>query len=114
MKLKSLIRLTILIVLCLIIYYQFFTPMSDEERQVNGLEARFNSAARLLVSSGRITAVSGMETLSDSENAFNQAKKIYNDLIILKPGLTEEAAKARAEELEIRIQEFFKKNDVLY
>lgn len=94
-------------------YNLFFKPLSDEEKQVKELEDRFNTALSQFVRAVRTTAEIAMATTSDAEDAVRRVKEVKTDLEQLRKHLKEGAAFKKAQNLEEKIKEFYKKNDVL-
>ena len=108
---KALIWVLILGIIGFIVYTQLFTPLSEEEKEVKQLEDKFSSASRQFLDAARIGGT-GLDTTSDANDAIMRVQKVRNELKRLKERLEEEAAIERAEKLEVRVKEFYKKNDL--
>ena len=110
---KAFIFVLILLAIGFIAYTLFFTPLSEEEIEVKQLEERFGLASRQFLGAQRIAAGTGLDTTSDVEEAIREIKKARNELIRLRERLVEESAIKRAEKLEAKMDEFYKKNELL-
>lgn len=110
---KVLIWILILAVIGFLAYNLFFKSLSDEEKQVKELEDRFNTALSQFVRAVRTTAEIAMATTSDAEEAIRRVKQVKIDLEQLRKQLKEDASIKRAQKLEEKIKEFYKKNELL-
>ena len=110
---KKVILLLILVFLGFLAYQQLAKPVSGEEKQVKALENRFDSAVERFLRAHRTTATTRLDTTSDIDESADLAKKIRDELSDLKAGLKDQAALSRADKLEAKINNFFKKNQIL-
>ena len=102
----------ILIALGYIAYTRYLRPVSDEERQVQAFEARFETARNRFLSAARSLAMPGEAALADPEAAVRRLKTVKADFDRFYESLTDEAAVARADKLAEAIEAFFEKNDI--
>lgn len=110
---RILIWILVLAVIGFLAYNLFFKSLTDEEKQVKELETKFNTALSQFVRAVRTTAEIAMATTSDAEDAVRRVKQVKTDLEQLRKRLNEEAAIKRAQKLEEKIKEFYKKNELL-
>ncbi|MFQ5702023.1 MAG: hypothetical protein ACE5HU_09285 [Acidobacteriota bacterium] len=92
-------------------YFVHVTPASAEERALAELEHQFDSANSAMMQAGRTAGVSGIDTTADIEAARSSVRRVENKLKQLTGRLESASARARAERLERRIQEFRRKVD---
>jgi hypothetical protein len=109
---KKLIWLIILAAAGYLAYTQFFPRFSEEEKLVRELEKTFDASARAFVSSSRQMAEPGTAAIADPEAAVEKIKDVETRLVALRKELKEEAALARAEELQGKIRNFYEKNEI--
>jgi len=109
---KRLVWVIILGLIGYFVYVEFFKPLSDEEKEVKALEGRFATAQSRYLQSLRQMGSLSLDATADADDAVGAMKTVRKELLGLKEGLTEERAMVRAEELEVRISEFFEKNDI--
>jgi hypothetical protein len=93
-------------------YTKFYRPVSDEERQVQAFEERFETARNRFMSAARARAMPGEAAIADPEAAVRRLKTVRADFDRFYGTLTDEAAVARADKLAAAIEEFFEKNDI--
>jgi hypothetical protein len=110
-KMRAIIVILILAIVGFLVYTHFFS-LTDEEKIVKALENDFDEAVGNFLRAGRTMAGTGLDTISDVEDAVRAVKKAEKELQELKARLTEEPAKRMAEKLEDKIKEFVKKNDI--
>jgi len=105
--------IAIVIVAALIfLAYTYFFSLSEEEKKVKALANEFDEAVGDFLRAGRITAETGLATVSDSHDAVLIIKKVERELQTLKPQLKEESAQKKALKLEAKIKEFVRKNEI--
>lgn len=105
---KKLIWLIIIVVIGIVAYNHFITPLSEEEQKVKVLEDEFNSATKDFHQAERSAGISGMDNTADIDDAIDKVKLVKEKLEELKGKLTSESAIERADKLEHRINEFLK------
>jgi hypothetical protein len=106
---KAFLVFLLIAVAAFFIYKQTSKPVSDEELKVKAVEERFLMASAKFMG----TAGSGLaDGLDVAEAAVIQVQKIRNDLARLLPTLTEDRAIRMAGELQEKIAEFCRKNDI--
>ena len=108
-------RAIIVIVLIVVIgflAYNYFTSLSEEEKTVKNLEKEFNQAVSDFLRAVRTMAGTGLDTTSDVDDAVRKIKKIKKELSTLMSSLEEESARMQAQKLEVKIDEFQRKNDI--
>ena len=110
---RILIWIIVLAVIGFFAYNYFHSALSEEEKQVKELEKKFNAGVEQYVRAVRTTAEIAMATLSDSDDAVRKVKNVKKELEELKNRLKEEDALKKAEKLEERISEFYRKNELL-
>jgi hypothetical protein len=111
---RAFIIVIILAVIGFVVYTQFFAPLSEEENEVKELEKRFSLATRLYLGAERIMGGTGVDTTSDVEEAIRSMNKARRELVRLQERLQEEAAIERAEKLEAKMKEFYKRNEIFW
>jgi len=109
---KKLIWIVILAAVGYFAYTQFFPRLSEEEKQVQELEKTFYSGTKAFVGASSQMGEPGMAAIADPEAAVDKIKEVERRLAGLKQSLTEEAAQARAEALQGKIQNFYEKNEI--
>lgn len=109
---KYIIWLFILGIVGFFAYTQLFKPLSEEEMEVKKIEAEFNAAVKLFVAASRQMGESGLVAIADPEAAVVKVMAAKEKLTALMTSLEEEKAIQRAEELEAKILEFYRKNDI--
>ncbi len=85
------------------------TPATAEELKVKAVEERFLSVQGKIMGAGGGT---GPVDLDATENFVRQMKRIRVEIADLKQTLTEEKALQQADELQYKIEEFCKRNDI--
>ncbi|MBN2206909.1 MAG: hypothetical protein JW742_05850 [Candidatus Aminicenantes bacterium] len=101
-----------LIVVGFLVYTRLSRPVSDEERQVQAYEERFETARNRFLASVRSLAMPGESAIADPDAAVRRLKAVKADFDRFYGSLTEDAALARADKLAAAIEEFFEKNDI--
>lgn len=108
-------RAVIVIILIAVIgffAYSYFTSLSQEEKSVKALNREFDQAAGDFLRAVRTMAGTGLDTTSDVDDAVRKIKKVKNELRALMGTLKEDSAQEMGRELEERIEEFERKNDI--
>lgn len=101
-----------LIVVGFLVYTRLSRPVSEEERQVQGYEDRFEAARNKFLSAARSLAMPGESAIADPDAAVRRLKTVKADFDLFYESLTEEAALARADKLAEEIERFFEANDI--
>jgi hypothetical protein len=109
---RKLIWIVILAAVGYLAYTQFFPRLSEEEKQVQELERTFDGATKAFVGASSQLGEPGMAAIADPEAAIDKIKEVERRLAGLKQSLTEEAARAKAEALQGKIQNFYEKNEI--
>lgn len=102
----------VLIVVVAFLAYNYFTSLSEEEKTVKNLEKEFDQAVSDFLRAVRTMAGTGLDTTSDVDDAVRKIKKIKKELSTLMSSLEEESARMQAQKLEVKIDEFQRKNDI--
>jgi len=105
------ILIIVLIVAAFFIYRHYNTPPSPEEQKVIALDKVYSAAVAKFAGSTNSTGIA-MDLSTPAEGALAQIQKLRRDLADLKGTLAEPKALRRAEELQARIEEFCRKNDI--
>lgn len=80
--------------------------LSEDERELNALEDRFNAAVKEYSQAGRTAGLSGMDTTADAEAARLSVQQISKDLKSLQKRLSSESSIRRAENLFAAVRGF--------
>ena len=110
---RVLIWILVIAVIGFLAYNYFHSALSEEGKQVKEVEKKFNAAVEQYVRAVRTTAEIAMATLPDSDEAVRKVKNVKKELEELKKRLKEEDALKKAEKLEEKIREFYRKNELL-
>lgn len=94
-------------------YNQFVKPLSEEEQMIKDMDKQFNLATRQFIGGARMSGTISMDPGSSIEEAVAKIKEIRDLLRRKQGGLKEEKAVRRAADLEMRIAEFCRKNDIM-
>ena len=110
------IVVVILVVVAGLITYNYVTTgklsvvpsftLSEDERELNALEDRFNADVKQYSQASRTAGLSGMDTTADAEAARISVREIGKELKPLQERLTTESATRRAENLSVAVREF--------
>lgn len=110
-KMRAIIAILLVAVLGFLAY-TYFTSVSEEEKRVKALEKEFDTAMGDFLRAVRTMAGTGLDTTSDVDDAVIKIKNVKKELKALKARLEEDSAQERAENLEAKIKEFERKNDI--
>ena len=102
----------LLVVVLGFLAYTYFTSMTEEEKLVKALEREFDTAVGDFLRAVRTMAGTGLDTTSDVDDAVIKIKKVKKELESLISRLEEDSAHKRAENLQAKIAEFERKNDI--
>jgi hypothetical protein len=110
------IVIVILVVVAGLITYNYVTTgelsvvpsftLSEDERELNALEDRFNAAVKQYSQAGRAAGLSGMDTTADAEAARLGVQQISKELKSLQKRLSSESSIRRAENLIAAVRDF--------
>jgi hypothetical protein len=106
---KALLVILLIAAAAFFIYRQTHRTVSEEEQKVKAVEERFIAASSRFMGAAAGGTADGLDI---AEAASVQVLKARNELGRLMPALTEEKAIRKAEELQARIDEFCRKNDI--
>lgn len=106
---KTVAVLAIIAAAVFIIFLQTRKPASAEELKVKAIEDSYTATAGRFVGSGGGPGASGLDV---TERAVSMIQKLRADLNQLRATLTEPKAIRKAEELQEKIAEFCRKNDI--
>jgi hypothetical protein len=110
-KMRATIAFLLVVVLGFLAY-TYFTSVSEEEKRVKALEKEFDTAVGDFLRAVRTMAGTGLDTTSDVDDAVIKIKNVKKELKALKARLEEDSSQERAENLEAKIKEFERKNDI--
>jgi hypothetical protein len=108
MNMKRLIMLTA-VAACGIFGYTAFlnTPIAGAEtRDMANLEAQFAAAHQSVMQASRSAATPGLDSTMDVEAARAKVRRVESQLQQVKPRLTSDESRKRADQLEEKIQAF--------
>ena len=94
-------------------YNNFIKPLSEEAQMIKDMNKQFNLATRQFIGGARMSGTISMDQGSNVEEALAKIKEIRDQLNRKKGGLKEEKVIRRAADLELRIKEFCRKNDIM-
>ncbi|MBN1223490.1 MAG: hypothetical protein JXB23_09590 [Candidatus Aminicenantes bacterium] len=95
-------------------YNHFVKPLTGEEQEVQAVEKKFDTAVEQYLQAVRKMGGMGTATVADVDYAVRKVKSTRTALTNLKRRLKEEAAIERANKLEVRMREFYSKNDLIW
>ncbi|MBP1660133.1 MAG: hypothetical protein H6P95_1325 [Candidatus Aminicenantes bacterium] len=95
------------------IYQRTNATPSEEEQLVSHLQERFVAALNKFTSAAGRSGMIGLDSTYDIDSVINQIKQIRTELAALRGKLTEAKAVRKADALSERIENFFKKNEIL-
>jgi hypothetical protein len=95
------------------VYQRINRPMTEEDRIVANLRDRYSALVTKFTSAMGRAGNIGMDTTFDVETAVNRIKELRSAVDEARRTLTEERAIGKADELAAKIDEFFKKNEIL-
>lgn len=109
---RKLVWLLILAVAGFLVYTYYFKSATEEEQQVRALEKEFNRAVDRYITAMREVAEPGVVVIADPEFAANKVKEVRDKVTELIKTLKEQKSIQRARELETRIRDFCRKNEI--
>ena len=117
---KNLITIAVVVAIALVAFNYFQTgefklmpgsSMSDESREVNRMRGDFRHATQQYRQAGRSAGLSGLDSLSDAENALKAIDGLERDLKNLRAKVEDPEVKKEIDELLKEIAKF--KRDVM-
>jgi len=105
---KTVLVIIIIAAAGLVFYLQTRTPVSAEVLKVKAIEDAYTATVSRITGAGG----SGVQGLDVTDAAVSQIQKLRADIKQLRAALTEEKALRRADELQAKIAEFCRKNDI--
>ena len=95
-------------------YTNYLKPLTGEEKEVQMVENKFDSAVEEYLQAVRKAGGLGMDTISDADAAIRKVRATKDALLNLKRRLKDEAAIQKANELEAKMMNFYVKNDLIW
>lgn len=106
---RAVIAILILVVAGYLAYTYLYQPMTDEAKNLKKLEDQFDEASRALLNAERMAGTTGLDTTADAEMAVRRVKRVENELRSVKSRLIEPADIDKAEQLEQKIKNFYRR-----
>jgi hypothetical protein len=106
---KAFLVILFIAIAAFFVYKQIHRPASDEELKVKAVEESFIAASSRFMGGAAGGRADGLDAV---DTAAVEVQKIRNTLARLLPTLTEDMAIRKAEELQAKIEEFCRKNDI--
>jgi len=95
-------------------YTNYLKPLTGEEKEVQMVENKFDSAVEEYLQAVRKAGGLGMDTISDADAAIRKVRATKDALLNLKRRLKNEVAIEKANELEAKMRNFYSKNDLIW
>ena len=95
-------------------YTNFVKPLTDEEKEVQMIEDRYDGAVEEYMQAVRRAGGLGMDTISDVDDAIRKIRGTKEALLNLKRRLKDAAAIEKASALEAKMRQFYGKNDLIW
>lgn len=95
-------------------YTNFIKPLTDEEKEVQMIENRYDAAVEDYMQAVRRAGGLGMDTISDVDDAIRKVSSTKEALLNLKRRLKDAAAIEKANALEAKMRQFYGKNDLIW
>lgn len=111
---KALIWILILGAIGYFGYTNYVKPLTDEEREVQMVEKKFDAAVEEYMQAVRKAGGLGMDTVSDADAAIRKVRATKDALLNLRRRLKDDAAIERAKVLEGKMRNFYGKNDLIW
>lgn len=106
---RAFVAILILAVAGYLAYTYLYQPLTDEAKNLKSLEDQFDEASRALLNAERMAGSTGLDTTSDAEMAVRKVKRVENELRALRSTLSEPEVIEKAEQLEKKIKNFYRK-----
>jgi hypothetical protein len=111
---KALIWILILGAIGYFGYTHFVKPLTDEEREVQLIEDKYNAGVEEYMQAVRKAGGLGMDTISDVDDAIGKIRKTKEAILNLKRRLKDAAVIEKANALEAKMRQFYGKNDLIW
>jgi len=95
-------------------YTNYIKPLTAEENEVQMVENKYNAAVEEYMQAVRYAGGLGMDTVSDVDDAIRKVRGSKAALLNLKRRLKEQAAIEKAKALEVKMRQFYNKNDLIW
>ncbi len=95
-------------------YTNFIKPLTDEEKEVQLIENKFNSGVEEYMQAVRKAGGLGMDTISDVDDAIGKIRGTKEAILNLKRRLKDAVAIEKANALEAKMRQFYGKNDLIW
>lgn len=109
---RSLLFIIFVLAVGFLVYTQIIQPPSEELQEVRTLRKEFDLAKNQCVRALKYTSGTGIDTVGGIEMAKARMMKVKNDLADLRGRLQDEKARQRAASLDLRIDNFMKRNNL--
>jgi AmiR/NasT family two-component response regulator len=106
---KRFLIFLLIVAAAFLVYKQVHRPLSEQEQKVRAVEDRFEAATSRFMGIAAGGLAGGLDS---AEAAVRDVQNVRNELARLMKTLTEDKAIARAEELQAKVEEFCRKNDI--
>jgi hypothetical protein len=110
---KTIVVLLLIAAAGYFVYQRFNQPASEEEQLVAHLGERFAVNLEKFTSAAGRAGMTGLDSSYDIEIVITEIRKVRTELAGLRPRLAEAKAIRKADELSVKIERFFKKNELL-
>lgn len=110
---KTIVVLVLIAAAGYFVYQRLERTPSEEEQLVAHLRERYAVVVNEFASAAGRAGAIGLDATMDADSAVNAMKKIRAELEALRPKLTEERAGRKADELLEKIENFYRKNDII-
>jgi len=110
---KTIVVLVLIAAAGYFVYQQLERPSTEEDELVAHLRDRYAAVVNSFASAAGRSGTIGLDTTMDADAAVNAMKKLRAELEALRARLTEERASRKADELLEKIENFYKKNDII-
>jgi hypothetical protein len=111
---KALIWILILGAIGYFGYTNYVKPLTNEEKEVQMVEKKFDAAVEEYMQAVRKAGGLGMDTVSDVDAAIRKVRATKDAILNLRRRLKDEAAIERAKVLEVKMRNFYGKNDLVW
>ncbi|MEN6561548.1 MAG: hypothetical protein ABFD52_12305 [Acidobacteriota bacterium] len=110
---KTIVVLVLIAAAGYFVYQRLERTPSDEEQLVAHLRERYAVVVNEFASAAGRSGLIGIDSTADADTAVNAMKKLRAELEALRAKLTEERASRKADELLEKIENFYRKNDII-
>lgn len=109
---KLLVFLVILGAAGYLLYQYLNPPLSAQEKIVKAWDDDFKTASSLFVGQRRLSGGTKLSMSTDIDTAISRIKTIWEEMQRKKGAITDEKAVRRVEQLEAKIREFMRRNQI--